>query len=107
MKAVNLIGALRPAVVHTTLFGAARSAAADIVFAPRLDDAHQDHRIVAEIASTVWRDALIVRYEIPKWDGDLGRVTHLPPDVDTAQRKLTLLHEGFATQVDRGGQEAQ
>ena len=81
----------------------AGSTAADIVFAPRLDDAHQDHRVVAEIASTVWRDALIVRYEVPKWDGDLGRVTHyVPLDVETAQRKLTLLDESFATQVDRG-----
>ena len=81
----------------------ARSATPDIVFAPRLDDAHQDHRVVAEIVSTVWRDCLVVRYEIPKWDGDLGRVTHyVPLDAEVAQRKLALLDESFPSQVDRG-----
>jgi len=25
------------------------------------------------MAPTVWRDALVLHYEIPKWDGDLGR----------------------------------
>jgi LmbE family N-acetylglucosaminyl deacetylase len=81
----------------------ARSATPDIVFAPRLDDAHQDHRVIAEIVSTVWRDCLVVRYEIPKWDGDLGRVTHyVPLDAEVAQRKLALLDESFPSQVDRG-----
>jgi LmbE family N-acetylglucosaminyl deacetylase len=81
----------------------ARSVAADIVFAPRHDDAHQDHRAVAEIVSTVWRDALVLRYEIPKWDGDLGRVTHyVQLEVETAHRKVELLDESFASQVGRG-----
>jgi LmbE family N-acetylglucosaminyl deacetylase len=88
--------------VKEGLEAAARSATADIIFAPRLDDAHQDHRVVAEIVSTVCRDALIMRYEIPKWDGDLGRVTHyVSLDAETAQRKLNLLDESFASQVDR------
>ena len=41
--------------------------------APRMDDAHQDHRLLGTMAPTVWRDALVLHYEIPKWDGDLGR----------------------------------
>ena len=45
---------------------------ADVIFSPRLDDAHQDHRTVAELAPTVWRDHLVLGYEIPKYDGDLG-----------------------------------
>jgi LmbE family N-acetylglucosaminyl deacetylase len=48
----------------------------DVIFAPRVDDAHQDHRLVAELITTVWRDTLVLRYEIPKWDGDLGPVSH-------------------------------
>ncbi|UUZ60431.1 PIG-L deacetylase family protein [Nocardioides sp. B-3] len=44
----------------------------DIVLAPRTDDAHRDHRLVGQLASTVWRDAVILHYEIPKWDGDMG-----------------------------------
>jgi LmbE family N-acetylglucosaminyl deacetylase len=74
----------------------------DLVFAPRRDDAHQDHRLVAELASTVWRDALVLRYEIPKWDGDLGRVTHhVPLDPVTARRKVALLDECYPSQVGR------
>jgi LmbE family N-acetylglucosaminyl deacetylase len=74
----------------------------DLVFAPRRDDAHQDHRLVAELATTVWRDALVLRYEIPKWDGDLGRVTHhVPLDPVTAHRKVALLDESYPSQVGR------
>ena len=58
---------------------AATTPAPDLVFAPRRDDAHQDHRLVAELAPTVWRDALVLRYEIPKWDGDLGPGDPLRP----------------------------
>jgi LmbE family N-acetylglucosaminyl deacetylase len=74
----------------------------DIVFAPRVDDAHQDHRVVAELAPTVWRDTLVLRYEIPKWDGDLGRVTHhVPLDPELAHRKVELLGECFVSQAGR------
>lgn len=88
--------------VKEALEDVADSVAPDIVFAPRLDDAHQDHRVVAEIAATVWRDALIVRYEIPKWDGDLGRVSHyVPMSQDLAHRKIALLDKSFPSQVGR------
>jgi LmbE family N-acetylglucosaminyl deacetylase len=75
---------------------------ADLVFAPRVDDAHQDHRLIAELATTVWRDALILHYEIPKWDGDLGQVTHyVALSEDLVQRKVDLLMSGFPSQVER------
>jgi len=45
----------------------------DLIIAPQPDDAHQDHRTIAEILPTVFRDQLTLGYEIPKWDGDLGR----------------------------------
>ena len=51
----------------------ARSCSPDIVLAPARDDAHQDHRTISEIVPTVFRDQLYLAYEIPKWDGDLGR----------------------------------
>jgi LmbE family N-acetylglucosaminyl deacetylase len=74
----------------------------DIVFAPRVDDAHQDHRLVGTLASTVWRDALILHYEIPKWDGDLGAPTHFVPLTDEqARRKVALLNDCFPTQAGR------
>ena len=86
----------------------ARSTTPDIVFAPRLDDAHQDHRLVAELASTVWRNALILRYEIPKWDGDLGQVNAYGPlEDETARRKVELLHECFPSQSVRDWWDAE
>ena len=45
----------------------------DLVFTHRLEDAHQDHRVVAELAWQTFRSAMIAEYEIPKYDGDLGR----------------------------------
>lgn len=80
----------------------ARSAVPDVIFGPRLDDAHQDHRLIAELVPTVWRDSLLFRYEIPKWDGDLGKVTHyVPLDPEVAHRKVELLDKSFPSQVTR------
>ena len=59
------------------------------MLAPRTDDAHQDHRLVAEIAPTVWRDQLVLGYEIPKYDGDLGR-----PSLYVAARRGDRAGEG-------------
>jgi hypothetical protein len=58
--------------------------------------------LVAELAPTVWRDSLVLRYEIPKWDGDLGRATHyVPLDAELARRKVELLNECYVSQVGR------
>jgi LmbE family N-acetylglucosaminyl deacetylase len=80
----------------------ARSHRADLVFAPRTDDAHQDHRLIADMVSTVWRGALILHYEIPKWDGDLGRVTnYVALDSVTVKEKIDLLNRCFPSQLER------
>ncbi len=74
----------------------------DVVFAPRVDDAHQDHRLLGTLASTVWRDSLILHYEIPKWDGDLGAPNHFVQlSSEQAHRKAELLSECFGSQVGR------
>ena len=74
----------------------------DLVLAPRVDDAHQDHRLLGQLASTVWRDALTLHYEIPKWDADLTPPTHYVAVSDTnAARKVELLSLSFPSQVHR------
>jgi LmbE family N-acetylglucosaminyl deacetylase len=74
----------------------------DLVLAPRPDDAHQDHRLVGRLATTLWRGPTVLHYEIPKWDGDLGRPSVYVPLADaTAARKVRLLHESFPSQRDR------
>jgi LmbE family N-acetylglucosaminyl deacetylase len=81
---------------------AAASTQPDLVLAPSTVDAHQDHRLVAELVATAFRDALVLHYEIPKWDGDLGRPNvYLPLDDDVARRKVALLHEHFPSQKAR------
>lgn len=74
----------------------------DLVLAPSPGDAHQDHRLVGSLAPTVWRDCLVLHYEIPKWDGDLGRPTvYLPVADELAGRKADLLDEHYPSQLGR------
>ena len=72
--------------VKEALEGAAQSCSPDLIIAPSRDDAHQDHRVIAEIVPTVFRDQLYLAYEIPKWDGDLNRPSvYFPLAADTAR----------------------
>jgi LmbE family N-acetylglucosaminyl deacetylase len=88
--------------VKAVLEQVARSCLPDLVVAPSRDDAHQDHRTIGEIVPTVFRDALTLAYEIPKWDGDLGRPSmYFPLSAGTARRKVELLHKCFPSQRGR------
>ena len=74
----------------------------DVVLGPARLDAHQDHRMVAELVPTVFRDHFVLEYEIPKWDGDLGRPTvYVPLADDVMSRKIELLWEHFGSQRER------
>ena len=74
----------------------------DLIIAPQLDDAHQDHRTIAEIVPTVFRDQFCLGYEIPKWDGDFGRpATYIPMSDEVARQKVELLHKCFPSQTSR------
>ncbi len=44
----------------------------DIIFTHYRHDRHQDHRLVSDLTWNTWRNHLILEYEIPKYDGDLG-----------------------------------
>jgi LmbE family N-acetylglucosaminyl deacetylase len=84
------------------LEGVAGSCSPDLVLAPSVDDAHQDHRVIGEIVPTVFRDQLYLAYEIPKWDGDLRRPTiYAPMSADIAHRKVELLHKHYPSQRGR------
>lgn len=74
----------------------------DLVIAPRTDDAHQDHRGLAQLIPTAFRDHLVLGYEIVKWDGDLGRPTaYQPLTPETAEEKVRLLQEHYPSQRHR------
>ncbi|MBR0659884.1 PIG-L deacetylase family protein [Neoroseomonas oryzicola] len=71
----------------------------DVVLTHKSDDAHQDHRLVSELTWNAFRDQVVLEYEIPKWDGDLGRPNvYVPLTAATLAKKLELLELHFATQ---------
>ncbi|MGW1088307.1 PIG-L deacetylase family protein [Streptomyces sp. NPDC002596] len=74
----------------------------DLVLAPRTDDAHQDHRGLAKLMTTAFRDHLVLGYEIVKWDGDLGRpAAYQPLAPEIAEEKVRLLQEHYPSQQHR------
>ncbi len=88
--------------VKDALEDSARELRPTVVLAPRADDAHQDHRLVGRLVGTVWRDALILHYEIPKWDGDSRSPdVYVPLTEEHARRKVELLSRCFPSQADR------
>ena len=77
----------------------ARQCRPQLVLTHRTDDAHQDHRTLGAMVTTVWRDALVLHFEIPKWDGDMSRPTHyVGLTSEQAHRKVDLLNRHFPSQ---------
>jgi LmbE family N-acetylglucosaminyl deacetylase len=71
----------------------------DVVFTHYGADRHQDHRVIAELTWNTFRDHLILEYEIPKYDGDLGRPNvYMPLDETVVGAKVTHLLEAFPSQ---------
>ena len=66
-------------------------------------DLHQDHRVVSELTWNTFRDHLVLEYEIPKYDGDLGTPNvYVELDRATCGTKIRYLMECFGTQKDKG-----
>jgi LmbE family N-acetylglucosaminyl deacetylase len=71
----------------------------DVILTHRRHDAHQDHREVCRLTWNTFRNHLILEYEIPKWDGDLGQPNlYAPIDPNIMERKTALLLAHFGTQ---------
>lgn len=74
----------------------------DVIFTHYRDDAHQDHREICRLTWNTFRNNLILEYEIPKWDGDLGQPNlYVPLSLDTLERKIELLERHFKTQQSK------
>jgi LmbE family N-acetylglucosaminyl deacetylase len=74
----------------------------DVVVTHYRHDLHQDHRLVCELTWNTFRDHLILEYEVPKYDGDLGSpnvFVHL--DEAIVERKIAHVLEHFPSQAAR------
>src|SRR5580658_4077172 len=71
----------------------------NLIFTHNRKDAHQDHRLLAELTGNTFRDHLILEYEIPKYDGDMGRpAVFVPLEAELYQKKVRYLMEAFESQ---------
>jgi LmbE family N-acetylglucosaminyl deacetylase len=74
----------------------------DIIFTHFRDDLHQDHRQISQLTWNTFRDHLILEYEIPKYDGDIGSpncFVHLEEPV--CQKKIDYILNNFASQKNK------
>ncbi len=72
----------------------------DLILTHTRDDLHQDHRQINELTWNTWRDHMILEYEIPKWDGDLGQPNvFVPLDEAQVERKIDAVLTAYASQA--------
>ena len=74
----------------------------DLIFTHCRHDLHQDHRVLNELTWNTFRNHLILEYEIPKYDGDLGIpncFVHLTEA--TYQTKIAYLLHYFQSQENK------
>lgn len=71
----------------------------DVIFTQNRKDAHQDHRLISELTWNTFRDHLILEYEIPKYDGDMGQPSvFVPLPLEICQKKVRYIMEAFQSQ---------
>jgi LmbE family N-acetylglucosaminyl deacetylase len=74
----------------------------DLIFTHYRDDRHQDHRTISDLTWQTWRNQLILEYEIPKYDGDLGSPNFFVPlGGDVCNRKIKYICDVFQTQRNK------
>ncbi len=74
----------------------------DVVLCHQGRDLHQDHRLLSELTWNTFRSHLVLEYEVPKYEGDLGTPNFFVPlSRAIADRKVELLGRHFRSQVSR------
>ena len=74
----------------------------DLILTHYRNDIHQDHRLISDLTWNTFRNHLILEYEIPKYDGDLGIpnfFVHLDPTI--CQHKTNLILSSFQSQIEK------
>lgn len=79
-----------------------RSFQPDLVLTQYRNDRHQDHRVLSDLAWNTFRNHLVLEYEIPKYDGDLGLPNlYVPVSRELCERKISVLLRHFQSQTNR------
>jgi LmbE family N-acetylglucosaminyl deacetylase len=79
-----------------------QSLSPDLVFTHNRNDAHQDHRMLAELTWNTFRDHMILEYEIPKYDGDMGQPgVFVPLTAEVCKKKVHLIMDTFQSQSSK------
>jgi LmbE family N-acetylglucosaminyl deacetylase len=74
----------------------------DLIFTHWSGDAHQDHRLISELTWNTFRNHLILEYEIPKYDGDIGRPNvFVPLEAAVYEEKVGHLFQAFESQHEK------
>jgi LmbE family N-acetylglucosaminyl deacetylase len=74
----------------------------DLVLTQYRDDRHQDHRVLSDLAWNTFRNHLLLEYEIPKYDGDLGSPNlYMPVPRELCERKISTLLRHFQSQTNK------
>jgi LmbE family N-acetylglucosaminyl deacetylase len=82
--------------------------APDLVFTHSRKDSHQDHRLIAELTWNTFRNHLILEYEVPKYDGDMGQPgVFVPLENSFYQKKVQYLMDVFGSQRSKRWFEEQ
>jgi LmbE family N-acetylglucosaminyl deacetylase len=74
----------------------------DLIFTHYRDDRHQDHRTISDLTWNTWRNHMVLEYEIPKYDGDLGIPNcFVPLRREICKRKIKHICDTFQTQSNK------
>ena len=74
----------------------------DVIFTHFRNDRHQDHRLVSDLTWNTWRNHMILEYEIPKYDGDLGIPNfYVPLEEKYIEKRNRILMEAFDSQASK------
>jgi len=79
-----------------------RNLSPDLIFTHYRDDRHQDHRTISDLTWNTFRKHLILEYEIPKYDGDLGSPNFFVPlEQKACTHKIKYICDIFQTQSNK------
>jgi LmbE family N-acetylglucosaminyl deacetylase len=85
------------------VFEGLKAVSPDLIFTHNRKDAHQDHRLLAELTWNTFRNHLILEYEIPKYDGDLGQPSvFVPLSTEIYKKKVGYIMDAFQSQQTKG-----